>query len=87
MFESERDLIFIRLDLVAPYPARPPLQLGRKSLKHKNPSERPGMVPEDGIKIKMSQVSVIAGKLSLPLVCVFAGLHQLAGGGFLIFNN
>ena len=35
----------------------------------------------------MSQVSVIAGKLSFPLVCVFAGLHQLAGGGLLTFNS
>ena len=31
-------------------------------------------------------MSVVAGKLSLPLVCVFAGLHQLAGGLTLIFN-
>ena len=31
-------------------------------------------------------MSVIAGKLSLPSVCVFAGLHQLAGGGLLTFN-
>ena len=42
---------------------------------------------KDGIKIKIFKVSVVAGKLSLPLVCVFAGLHQLAGGGFLTFNN
>jgi hypothetical protein len=41
----------------------------------------------DGIEIKISQVSVVAGKLSLPLVCVFAGLHQLPGGVLLTFNN
>ena len=68
-------------------PGQTPLQPGRKSLKHKNPSERPGMGQEDGILIKMSQVSVVAGKLSLPSVCVFAGLHQLPGGVLLIFNN
>ena len=42
---------------------------------------------EDGMQIKIVQVSVVAGKLSLPLVCVFAGLHQLAGGGLLTFNS
>ena len=45
------------------------------------------MGKEDGMWIKISQVSVVAGKLSLPLVCVFAGLHQLPGGGLLTFNS